>query len=443
MVDLEERPRVSLPWWTWLSFVIPVAFLALSGWMLTVAQNSRRQDAGRALAAGKLKQLERALVQLQRGSIVLWRSPVASDSVQRWRALYRDYRGQVKQIDGSDPAIREVMDNLMRVYAAVGSSEKIRLQLLSNTAPEAEARALETEFRSKLDVALAEVKAAAGKLQTSRTTDDDLPVWIGFAIASAGLALILALVLYLFGRQSARLTDMEVDAAAVLAEAQGLQGRPVDSQCRAGRLSAGRGERRDRGGQRGRADPDGLPGGGAAGPAADHPVPIVERQRRGAGAGRAGGVGGGGDPPPRRGGQSLDASFRRTSADSAPGTLVLLRPAGKGRLETQLRNQRDFLNSVLETADVMLAVLDERGRITSINGALERKTGLTPAQLKGQAFQTAFPLEPIAGKPVRFPALSGLCWVTREEERRRILWHGTDLLGRDGAIKSVVVLGSI
>ncbi len=442
MVDLEERPRVSLPWWTWLSFLIPVAFLALSGWMLIVAQNSRRQDAGRALAAGRLEQLERALVQLQRGSIVLWRSPVASDSVQRWRALYRDYRSQVKQIDGSDPAIREVMDYLMRVYAAVGRSEQIRLQLLSNTAPEAEARVLESEFRSKLDVALAEVRAAAARLQVDRGSADDLPAWIGFALAGAGLAVILGLVLFLLGRQSARLTNTEVDAAAVLAEAQGLQGRyqsilnaAPDAFLLAG--ESGAIEAANAGAQILTGYPvaellgqplttlfPSLNGGvGATEPAGQAAWVEVEIRRRDGAS------------------QSLDACFRRTPAESAPGTLVLLRAAGKGRLETQLRSQRDFLNSVLETADVMLAVLDERGRITSINGALERKTGLTPAQVKGQLFQTVFALEPIAGRPMRFPAPSGLCWVRREEERRRILWHGTDLLGRGGAIKSVVVLG--
>ncbi len=373
MADLSQQPRVYLPWWTWLTFLVPVAFLALCGWMLFLAQNSRREDSGRALATGKLEQLERSLLQLQRGSVVLWRTAVASDSVERWRELYRNYRNQVKQLDGTDPAIQEVMDHLQRIYAAVGRSEQIRHQLLTTTMAEPEARALETEFRSKLDVALAEVKSAMAKLRGADPAADKQALWTGFAIASAGLALITLLLLYLLGRQYGRLASYEVHVSGSLAAAQTVQAR-----CQA-ILNA---------------TPDALLLLGENGQieAANLGVqsltgyPVAELAGRSLSEVFPSLAGGAGRPEPagqgtwlamevrRRDGisQTLDVLFRRTSVDGVTGALVILRPPGKGRVEEQLRTQRDFLNSVLETADIMLAVLDERGRITT---SMERWSG--------------------------------------------------------------------
>lgn len=441
-----DQPKPSLPWWTWFTLLLPLAFLAFSGWMLHVAQDARRQDAGRAIALGKLEALERALVQIQQGSIVLWRSAIASDSVERWRELYRNYRNQVKQLDGNDASTREVMDYLLRVYSAVGRTERIRQQLLSANVSEEEGRLLEAEFRSKIDVALAELKAAMLKLRLANATADNLPLWTGFAIASAGLALITAVVLLLLARQTGRLTAAEVEMEENWREVRAVELRCqaiLDAAPDAFLLADSNGivQAANLGAQSlsgyaaselvGRSLSSLFPA--LAGKSAPSPAP-----------GEAAEGGGWSEAEIRRrdgSAQNLDVAFRKSSLDGSPATIVLMRPSGKGRVEAMLRSQRDFLNAVMETTDLMLAVLDERGLIVSINGAFERKTGLTLAQLRGKSFQKSFTVEPMPGRTPRFPAPSGLSWITREEERRRVLWHGADLLGKGGSIQNSVVLG--
>jgi len=440
------RPKVSAPWWTWLTLLVPLAFLVWSGWMLLVAQESRQQDSGRAIAVGKLESLERALLQLQQGSIVLWRSPVASDSVARWRELYRNYRNQVKQLDGGDPATREVMEYLLRLYTAVGRTERIRQQLLTTTVAEDEARTLETEFRTKIDVGMAELKTAMLKLRMANATTDNLPLWTVFAIASASLALITAIILYLLGRQTGRLSAAEAelaenwrDARAVNARWQAVLNATPDafllSDDNGDVLAANLGAQNMLGFSL--SELTGRPLSALIQASAQRNAPAPA-------PGDSSDSGNWAEAEARRRDGStvkLDISTRKTTIEGRAATLTLLRPIGKGREESMLRAQRDFLNSVLETADVMLVVLDERGRVVSINGALERKTGLTFAQTKGQPFQKLFALEPLAGTPGRFPAPSGLCWVSRGEERRRILWHGSDLVGKGSSIRNVIALG--
>jgi len=445
MGEMSDQPKVFAPWWIWFTLLAPLAFLAWCGWMFVVVQESHREDAGRAIAVGKLESLERELLELQQGSIVLWRTPVASDSLERWRELYRNYRSQVKQLEGKDPAIGAVMDYLLRLYAAMGRTERIRQQLLATKVPEEEAKALEAEFRAKIDVALAELKTAMLKLRTSNATSDKLPLWTGFAIASAVLALITAGLLLMLGRQIGRVAGAEADLAANWRDVRAVESRwqtilnavpdaflVADEQgvVRAANLGA-----------------QNLVGYAVA-DLAGRPLAAVlpALARRGAPGALAGEV-----PEScwvetevrRRDGWSvaLDVMVKKTAVDGEAATLTLLRPAGKGRAEESLRGERDFLNSLFETADVMLAVLDERGRIAGINGALERKTGLTLEKVKGKLLEELLPIQSLAGSPAHFPALKGLSWVSWGGRRRLFAWRGTELVGAGGAVENVVALG--
>jgi PAS domain S-box-containing protein len=380
MGELSDPPKVVAPWWIWFTLLAPLAFLGWCGWMFVVVQESHREDAGRVIAMGKLESLERALLDLQQGSIVLWRTPVASDSLERWRELYRSYRSRVKQLEGKDPAIREVMDYLLRLYAAMARTERIRQQLLGSKVPEEEAKALEAEFRAKIDVALAELKTAMLKLRTSNATSDKLPLWTGFAIASAVLALITALLLLILGRQMSRAAGAETELAANWRDVRAVESHwqtilnaapdaflVADEQgvVRAANLGAQSLIGHAVSDLVGRALAAVLPGlarrgapGALAGENPESGWVKTETRRQDGGT------------------VALDVMVRKTAINGDAATLILLRPAGKGRAEESLRGERDFLNSVFETADVMLAVLDERGRIAGINGALERKTGL-------------------------------------------------------------------
>jgi len=445
MGEISEPRKVFAPWWIWLTLLAPLAFLAWCGWMFVVVQESRQEDAGRVIAVGKLESLERALLDLQQGSIVLWRTPVASDSLERWRELYRNYRSQVKQLEGKDPAIREVMDYLLRLYAAVGRTERIRQQLLATKVPEEEAKALEAEFRAKIDVALAELKTAMLKLRTSNATSDRLPLWTGFAIASAVLALITALLLLITGRQMGRVAGAETDLAAnwrdvcvVESRCQAILNAAPDAFLAADEQGVVRAANLGAQNLIGHTVSD-LVG---------RPLTAVlpALARRG-----APGTPAGKDPESgwvetetRRqdgGAVALDVMVKKTAINGWVATLTLLRPAGKGRAEESLRGERDFLNTVFETADVMLAVLDERGRIAGINGALERKTGLTLEKVKGQLLEELLPIKSLAGSPAHFPALKGLSWVSWGGSRRLFAWRGTELKGAGGAVENLVALG--
>jgi PAS domain S-box-containing protein len=444
MEEMSEPRKVFAPWWIWFTLLAPVAFLAWCGWMFVVVQESHREDAGRAIAVGKLESLERALLDLQQGSIVLWRTPVASDSLERWRELYRNYRAQVKQLEGKDPAIREVMDYLLRLYAAVGRTERIRQELLTAKVPAEEAKALEAEFRAKIDVALAELKTAMLKLRTSNATSDKLPLWTRFATASAVLALITALLLLILGRQMGRVAGAENELAANWRDVRAVESQwqtilnaapdaflVADEQgmVRAANLGAQN--------LIGRTVSD------LVGRPLAAVLPALARRGAPTLAGE-GPESGWLETETRRqdgGTVALDVMVRKTAIDSGAATLTLLRPAGKGRAEESLRGERDFLNSLFETADIMLAVLDERGRIAGINGALERKTGLTLEKVKGKLLEEALPIQSLAGSPAHFPALKGLSWVSWGGSRRLFAWRGTELTGAGGAVENVVALG--
>jgi PAS domain S-box-containing protein len=426
-----------------LTLVAPLMFLAWCGWMLLTLQASRQEDAGRAVVIVKLEGIEKTLLDLQHGSIVLWRYPVVSDSVDRWRDLYRNYRAQVQQLEGKDPVVRDVMDNLLRLYAAVGRTERIRQQLLTAKVPEEEARALETEFRARIDVALAEVKGALLKVRTPNPSGSDLRLWTVFAITAAIMAVGTAFLLWFLGNRMGHAQAAEADLAANRRDVQAVESRSqsiLDAAPDAFLVTD------DRGivlaANLGVQNLTGSPATDLVGRSLSFLLPALTRRK---------GTGGPDDPESgwvkietrRRDGESivLDAIMRKTAIDGEPAMLTVLRPAGKGRVDAALRDERDFLNSVFESVDLMLAVLDERGRVVGVNGALERKTGLTFGQLQGRLLQEALQIEPLAGSPSAFPALKGLTWLTQPEERRRIAWKGAELIGKGGAVTHIIALG--
>ncbi len=440
MREVSNRPKVSAPWWIWLTLVVPLGFMAWSVWMLLVVQEFRQQDAGRVAAMAKLESLERALIELQQSSIVLWRTPVASNSAVRWRELYKGYRDQVRQLDAKVPEIRDVMDHLLRLYAAVGRTERIRQQLLMTKVPEEEARALEAEFHSKTDVALAELKEAMLKVRMTNAASDDLPLWTGFAVASGGVAVLMALLLLTLGRQIGRVTAAETELAANWRDVRAVEARWqtfLNAAPDAFLATDGKGvvQAANIGVQNllGYAPAD------LAGRTLSAVLPALTRRKES-------------ENPEfawvetearRRDGSLvvLDVTVRKTVVNGEPVTLALLRPAGKGRVEESLRGERDFMNSIFEAADVMLAVLDERGRIIGANTSLERKSGLPPAKVKGKVLQEVFPIEPLPGSPAAFPVRKGLCWLEKLGLRRRVVWLGAELIGKSGVIQHVVALG--
>ena len=59
--------------------------------------------------------------------------------------------------------------------------------------------------------------------------------------------------------------------------------------------------------------------------------------------------------------------------------------------EAMVRQERDFADSLMETAQVMVLILDRQGRINRLNPAAERLTGYALAQVHGRPFWEVFP----------------------------------------------------
>jgi len=56
-----------------------------------------------------------------------------------------------------------------------------------------------------------------------------------------------------------------------------------------------------------------------------------------------------------------------------------------------VRQERDFADSLMDMAQVMVLVLDRQGRIRRLNPAGERLTGRPLAQVQGRPFWEVFP----------------------------------------------------
>jgi len=118
--------------------------------------------------------------------------------------------------------------------------------------------------------------------------------------------------------------------------------------------------------------------------------------------------------------------------------------------EAMVRKERDFADSLMETAQVMVVVLDRQGRIVRLNPAGERLTGYTLAQVKGRLFWKVFPApEAVDATAEAFYHLTAgdfhqayeSDWVAKDGARRLIAWSTTAHVGEDGAVSHVIGTG--
>ena len=111
--------------------------------------------------------------------------------------------------------------------------------------------------------------------------------------------------------------------------------------------------------------------------------------------------------------------------------------------EAMVRQERDFADSLMDTAQVMVLVLDRQGRIKRLNPAGERLTGYTLAQVQGRPFWEVFPAPEAvdATKEAFYHLTAGdfhqtdeTDWVAKDGTRRLIAWSATAHLGEDGTV---------
>jgi PAS domain S-box-containing protein len=118
--------------------------------------------------------------------------------------------------------------------------------------------------------------------------------------------------------------------------------------------------------------------------------------------------------------------------------------------EAMVRQERDFADSLMETAQVMVLILDRQGRINRLNPAGERLTGYALAQVRGRPFYEVFPApEAVDTMKEAFYHLTGgevhqadeIEWVAQDGARRLIAWSATAHIGEDGSVSHVIGTG--
>ena len=79
------------------------------------------------------------------------------------------------------------------------------------------------------------------------------------------------------------------------------------------------------------------------------------------------------------------------------------------RAEDELRQERDFISAVLDTAATLVIVTDREGRFVRFNQACERLTGYTFEEVEGVPYWELF-IAPRGGPRVRGSAV-GRVWA--------------------------------
>ncbi|RMH36020.1 MAG: PAS domain S-box protein [Nitrospirae bacterium] len=118
--------------------------------------------------------------------------------------------------------------------------------------------------------------------------------------------------------------------------------------------------------------------------------------------------------------------------------------------EQRLAKERAFASAILDTAGVLIVVLDREGRIVRFNRACERATGYRFDEVHGRRVWDLFvaPEEIAFVKAVfdelrsgRYPNEHENDWLTKEGGRRAIAWSDTALVDDSGAVEYVIGIG--
>lgn len=119
--------------------------------------------------------------------------------------------------------------------------------------------------------------------------------------------------------------------------------------------------------------------------------------------------------------------------------------------EELLRKERDFTSAILDTADVLVAVLDCQGRIVRLNRAFQKISGYSLNEVKGRYFWDFTPSQVRANQtaaekhgPLHILAASQKheeYWQTKTGEQYLIAWSSTALLGPEGSLEYIICTG--
>lgn len=117
----------------------------------------------------------------------------------------------------------------------------------------------------------------------------------------------------------------------------------------------------------------------------------------------------------------------------------------------ELDQQRAFIETILDTAETLIFVIDSGGRFVRFNGACERLMGYGFEELRNQpVWECVIPPErkaevraryenPMA--PQKLPAAQEVEWITRSGQRRLISWANANISDEDGQLMYMVGTG--
>jgi diguanylate cyclase (GGDEF)-like protein/PAS domain S-box-containing protein len=131
--------------------------------------------------------------------------------------------------------------------------------------------------------------------------------------------------------------------------------------------------------------------------------------------------------------------------------LVFVRDVtARQRAESQLKKERDFISTLLDTVGALVMVLDPQGRIVRFNRSCEQVSGHSAAEVEGHPiWDFLIPPEEVQGVKEVFETLltdSMLgehenYWISRDGQRRLIAWSNTSLKDAEGRVTHVIGTG--
>ena len=120
------------------------------------------------------------------------------------------------------------------------------------------------------------------------------------------------------------------------------------------------------------------------------------------------------------------------------------------KAEENLKKERDFVSTVLDTVGAIVLVLDRDGRIARFNRACELVSGYSLEEVQGRfVWDFLLPPEQVEGVKKVFSTLtSGMFpnkyenyWVAKDGQRKLIAWTNTALFAADGSVEYVIPTG--
>lgn len=115
------------------------------------------------------------------------------------------------------------------------------------------------------------------------------------------------------------------------------------------------------------------------------------------------------------------------------------------QIETDLTQERDFSNAILDVTASLIIVLNDKGVVTRFNRACEQLTGYSANEIIGKDFLELIFIVPEITKELVDTILSGdfndayeSIWISKNGEKHLVSWTGTVLLTNNGHLSNII-----